>query len=148
MILGDAFAGYQWRKQDDDAFDDESTYAIGASLTWLATELTSVGVNASRKWEETTVNESSSALTTIAGVTVNHSLLDTVTLSAFFDYVNEDFEGTNRTDDTYSLGPQVIYRMNRFVHLSLGYTYTERDSDALGEDYTENLVLLSTRFQY
>ena len=148
LIVGDAFAGYQWREQDDDAFGDENTYEVGAGLTWFATELTTANLNASRHWEETTVAGSSSALTTIVGVGVNHSLLDTVTLSGHVDYTNEDFEGTNRTDETYSFGPEVIYLVNRFVHLSLGYNYEQRDSDAATEDYTIHSVVLSTRFQY
>ena len=148
LIVGDVFTGYQERKQDGDDFGNENTYEIGAGLTWFATELTTANLNASRVWEETTVADSSAALTTNVGVTVNHSLTDTVTLSGFFDYTNEDFEGTNRTDDTYSFGPEVIYAMNRFVHFSLGYTYSQRVSDAPGEDYTINSVMLSTRFQY
>ena len=148
LIIGDAFVGYQERKQDDDLFDDENTYNIGAGLTWFATELTTANLNASRGWEETTVAGSSAALTTNFNVTVNHSLTDTVTLSGLFNYTNEDFENTSRTDDTYSFGPEVNYLMNRFVHFSLGYNYQERDSDALGEDFKENRVMLTMRLQY
>jgi hypothetical protein len=38
--------------------------------------------------------------------------------------------------------------MNRFVHWSLNYSYTQRESDAVGEDYAENLILLTMRLQY
>jgi uncharacterized protein (PEP-CTERM system associated) len=121
---------------------------VGSNLTWLVTELTTANFTASRQWQQTTVDGASSALTTTAGTTVTHSLLDTVTLDGFFNYTREDFEDTNRVDNTYSLGPGVTYLMNRFVHFSLNYTHSWRDSDAPFQDYTENSVLFTTRLQY
>ena len=148
LLFGDVFAGYQKRFQDEDDFGNEDTYGIGANLTWLATELTTAQLNVSRGWEETTVANSSSALTTVVGLSVTHSLLDTVDLAGTFTYTREEFEGTDRTDNTYSAGPQVIYLVNRFVHVSLGYNFEQRQSDAAGEDYKIHTVLLSTRLQY
>ena len=64
------------------------------------------------------------------------------------DYTREEFEETNRVDNTYSLGPGITYQMNRFVHWGFNYSYTQRKSDAVGEDYIENLFLLTVRLQY
>jgi hypothetical protein len=148
LIFGDVFAGVTRSEFDDSAFDTETTWNIGGNLTWLVTELTTANFSAARTWEETTVEGSSTALTTTAGVNVNHSLTDDVSLDGFFNYTREEFEGTNRVDDTYSLGPGVNYLMNRFLHWRLNYTYTQRESDAVGEDYIENLILLTARLQY
>jgi hypothetical protein len=46
------------------------------------------------------------------------------------------------------MGPGVTYLMNRFVHWGLNYSYTQRSSNAPGEDYIENLILLTARLQY
>ena len=91
---------------------------------------------------------SSTALTTTAGVVVNHSLTDDITLDGQFNYTREVFEETDRTDNTYSMGPGVTYLMNRFVHWGLNYSHTQRSSNASGEDYIENLILLTARLQY
>jgi hypothetical protein len=148
LLFGELQGGGQWFKPDDDQFSDQTTWVVGSNLTWLVTELTTANFTASRTWQQTTVDGASSALTTTAGTTVTHSLLDTVTLDGFFNYTREDFEDTNRVDNTYSLGPGVTYLMNRFVHFSLNYTHSWRNSDAPGQDYTENSVLLTTRLQY
>ena len=79
---------------------------------------------------------------------MTHSLTDTISLDGFFNYTREEFEDTSRVDNTYSMGPGVTYLMNRFVHLTLNYAHTRRDSDAPNQDYTENLVLFTIRLQY
>jgi hypothetical protein len=148
VLYGDLFGGITRSEYDDSSFNNETTWTAGSDLTWDVTELTTAVFTASRSWQETTVDGASSALTTTGGVSLTHSLLDTVTLNSFFNYTREEFEGTNRIDNTYSMGPGVTYLMNRFVHLSLNYTHTIRDSDAADEDYTENVVLFTTRLQY
>lgn len=149
LIFGDVFAGVTHYEPDDGAeFGSKTTWGVGGNLIWDVTALTTATLSASRTWQETTVAGSSTALTTTAGTTVTHSLLDNVTLDAFFNYTREEFEETNRVDNTYSAGPGVTYLMNRFLHWRLNYSYTQRNSDAAGEDYTENVVLLTARLQY
>jgi hypothetical protein len=80
LIFGDVFAGVTRSEFDDSQFDTETTWNIGGNLTWSVTELTTANFSAARTWEQTTVQGSSTALTTTAGVVVNHSLTDTVTL--------------------------------------------------------------------
>jgi hypothetical protein len=148
LLFGDAFVGVTRSEFDDSRFASTTTFDVGSDLTWEATPLTSVNLSASRTWEETTVAGASSALTTNAALSVNHSLLDTVTLTAFLDYTHESFEEINRVDETVSTGPGVSYLMNRFAHLNLNYTYTQRFSDLSTEDYVEHSIILSVRLQY
>jgi len=148
VIFGDVFAGVTQREFDSSEYGSETNWGFGGSLTWEVTPLTTANFNGSRSWEETTVEDSSTALTTVVGAGVTHSLLDTVSLDAVFTYTREEFEDTDRTDNTYSGGPGVTYLMNRFLHWRLSYTYTQRESDAPGEDYTQNVVLLTARLQY
>ena len=148
LLFGDVFVGITRSEFDDPRFASQTTFDLGADLTWSVTPLTSVNLNASRTWEETTVAGASSALTTNAGLSVKHALLDTVFLTAFLDYTRESFEEINRADDTISMGPGVTYLMNRFVHLNFNYAYTQRFSDISTEDYAEHSVILSVRLQY
>lgn len=148
LLFGDAFFGYQRSEFDDSQFDPRNTYEVGGNLTWLVTALTTANFFASRLFEETTVAGASTALTTTAGASVSHSLLDTVNLGASFTYTREAFEDISRRDQTIETGPSVTYLMNRFVHWNLSYTYTRRFSSAAAQDYVENSVLLSMRLQY
>ncbi len=148
VIFGDVFAGVTRSQFDDSEFDTETTWNIGGNLTWDVTELTTATFSAARTWEETTVAGSSTALTTTAGVSVIHSLTDFISLDGSFNYTREEFEETDRVDNTYSFEPGINYLMNRFVHWRFNYSYTQRKSDEIGEDYIENLFLLTVRLQY
>ena len=101
-----------------------------------------------RSWEQTTVAGASSALTTNAGIGVSHSLLDTVTLDAGFNYRLESFEELERDDDTIEGTAGVTYLVNRFLHTGLDYKFTNRSSDAVGQDFTTHSFFLTLRFQY
>ena len=148
LIFGDLFGGVTHTHYDSSQFESKTTWTIGGDLTWDVTQLTTATFNAGRTWEETTVAGASQALTTTAGVTVTHSLTDFVSLDGSFNYTREDFEGTSRVDNTYSTGPGINYLMNRFAHWRFNYSYTQRKSDAIGQDYIENLFLLTLRLQY
>ena len=148
LVFGDLFVGYTQSESDDSRFGSQDAFAVGADLTWEVTELTSVNLLATRSWEETTVAGASSALTTNAGIGVSHSLLDTVTLDAGFNYRLETFEEVDRDDETIELTAGVTYLVNRFLHTNLDYKFTNRSSDAAGQDFATHLVFLTLRFQY
>ena len=148
LVFGDLFVGYTRSEFDDSRFGSQDSFAVGSDLTWEVTELTSVNLLASRSWEQTTVAGASTALTTNAGLGVSHSLLDTVTLDAGFNYRIETFEEVDREDDTIDFTAGATYLVNRFLHTGLDYTFTNRSSDAVGQDYTTHTVFLTLRFQY
>jgi hypothetical protein len=148
LVFGDLFVGYTQSEFDDSRFESQDAFAVGANLTWEATELTSVNLLASRSWEQTTVAGASSALTTNVGLGASHSLLDTVTLNAGVNYRLESFEELERDDDTIEGTAGVTYLVNRFLHTGLDYKFTKRSSDAAGQDFATHLVFLTLRFQY
>lgn len=148
LLFGDFFVGATRSEFDDPRFAGQTTFDLGSNLTWNVTPLTTATLSASRTWEATTVAGASSALTTNAGLIVDHSLLDTVTLTAFLDYTRESFEEINRVDETFSMGPGVSYLMNRFVRLNFDYAYTQRISDVPAEDYARHSAKISVRVQY
>ena len=148
LVFGDLFVGYTRNEFDDSRFGSQNDFAVGVDLTWEATALTSVNLLVSRSWEQTTVAGASSALTTNAGIGVSHSLLDTVTLDAGFNYRLESFEELERDDDTIEGTAGVTYLVNRFLHTGLDYKFTNRSSDAVGQDFTTHSVFLTLRFQY
>ena len=148
LVFGDLFVGYTRNEFDDSRFGSRDNFAVGADLTWEVTALTSVNLLVSRTWEQTTVAGASSALTTNAGIGVSHSLLDTVTLDAGINYRLESFEELERDDDTIEGTAGVTYLVNRFLHTSLDYKFTNRSSDAVGQDFTTHSVFLTLRFQY
>ena len=107
-----------------------------------------VGRYASGEIEETTVGGASGRFVTAFGLRVDHELLRNLILGARINYANQDYEGISREDDVFGGGLNALYMMNRNFQLRAGYSYRERDSDAPGEDFSENLLSLGLRLQY
>lgn len=148
LIFGEFFAGVLAEEFDDPAFDSTLGYLVGANIAWNVTPLTTINLEAGRSFEETTVVGASSSLTTDAAISVDHELLRNLLLDAGFSYKLQEFEGTSRNDDTIVADVGAAYLMSRFVHVLLGYSYTQRFSDAPGQDYSEHAAKLRVRIQY
>ena len=97
----------------------------------------------SRTVEETTINRASGSFDSEYGVSVDHELLRNLILSSRASYLNADYEGINRKDDYLKFGASGKYLLNRNLYVTLKYDYERRDSNAAGQDYTQNAVLLS-----
>jgi hypothetical protein len=148
LVFGEFFGGILAEEFDDPAFDSTLGYSLGADIAWNVTPLTTINFAATRAVEETTVAGASSALTTETSLSADHELLRNLILNAGLSYRLEEFDETSRDDNTIEADLGATYLMNRFVHLMLGYNYTQRLSDAPGLDYTEHEALLRVRIQY
>ena len=148
LIFGDFFGGVMHEEPEDSQFSSTTTYSFGGNISWNVTPLTTANFAASRTFEETTVSGASTAQTTDLAASVDHELLPNVLLTSGLSYKLEEFEGTGRKDDTVVFNAGGSYLMNRFVHLGLGYSYTQRFSDADGQDYKEHSIMLTMRLQY
>ena len=60
-------------------------------------------------------------------------------------YANDDYEGSDRKDDTYSAEARYDYAFRRWVDLGAGYRYEHRDSDLQFFDYTGNIFFLEAK---
>ena len=109
-------------------------------MEWFATPLTTVTVSGDSRVEETTVGAASGYDRNSLSVNVDHELLRNVILSGGVSYTNNDFNDNPRNDDTTGATVGVKYLINRNFDLGLNYTYTNRDSNTAGFDYTRNVV--------
>ncbi len=57
------------------------------------------------------------------------------------DEYRVDSENTGRLDHTFTAGIKFNYDVQKWLRLSLGYDYTDRDSDIESDEYRENTVL-------
>jgi hypothetical protein len=149
VTFGEVFAGIQQEFYDDSEFSNSKVRpSFGAGLDWNVTPLTTVTFDSASTFEETTVEEASSVWAWDSGIGVNHELLRTVVLNSGFGYRREDYLGISRVDDVIDFEFGATYLMNRYIHISGGYSYRQRFSDAADEDYTENIIGINLRFQY
>lgn len=147
VMFGEVFIGYIDRNYDDSSLKDIDDFTGGAALTWLPSGLTTVTFAVERDIAETIVGDTSGILETQGSVEVDHELLRNLLLNARVVARDEDFEGTSRNDDYLGIGLGAKYMMNRNLYLNMGYTYLDRDSNADGEDFTDNRVMVGIRGQ-
>lgn len=140
LVDGQVYVGYREQQYDAAALEDVSGVSYGANLNWYATPLTTLRFTALSDLEETIEAGASGNERTAFGAAVDHELLRNLILTADASYENEDFIGSSREDDTYTLGFGGTYLMNRHFRFGLNYKFTSRDSTDLGEDYDENLI--------
>lgn len=146
IMFGELFAGYTYRKYDDDDLDNAGGLGGGGSLTWNITPLTTIIASALAEIQETTVvfegDEASADFEKTLSLDVTHELLRNVLLNANATYTRDDFEGTERSDDTFIAGAGVSYLLNRNLSLDATYRFSTRASDDETEEFTRNIVRL------
>jgi len=70
------------------------------------------------------------------------SIADTSLTAIDGEIANESGETSKYTERLYKLGARVNYRFQRYYSATLGYQYSDFDTDVEGGDYTESLVYL------
>jgi hypothetical protein len=146
ILFGELYVGYSAVTYDESGFSDASSPGAGGRLTWNVTPLTSIILNAAGEIRETTVtqdNEEASAnLQSDVTLAVWHELLRNLLINGYGQYIRDDFEGINRTDNTFRVGGGVRYLINRNFSLDANYTFSTRDSDESDAEYDRNQVLI------
>ena len=72
-----------------------------------------------------------------------HDWGNQVSSTVDFSYSNDSFDPTTREDDLINTGVQLNYAMRRWLTLSAGYRYDERDSNRNAFDYERNVILFT-----
>ena len=148
LLSGELFVGYRLQQFDEPTFDDESGLSFGADLTWQPTQLTTVGLAATRTLNPTDQAGATSNFETGAALSLAHELRRNITLTANLGYTQSDFSGDARADDTIEGGVGAIYRMNRWIGLNAGYDYRERNSTDDNEDFQAHRVQIGLGLQF
>ena len=112
------------------------------------TPLTTVVGSASRTIEETTILGASGFFASRGSLSVDHELLRNLLILLDGAFQNNDYQGIDRSDDIFSARAEARYLINRHAYLTGSYAFRRRNSDAVGQDFTDNTGLVSVRVQY
>lgn len=144
LLFGEVAVGYTRQDYDDSTLDTAQGINALGQLTWNPTPLTTVVGTVELDVKETTVvfngDQASANFQKAFTLEVTHELLRNLLLDGTLAFVRDDFEGTARSDNTYSVGAGITYLVNRNIGVDVGYTFTTRDSDAPGADYDRHIV--------
>ncbi len=148
IIEGSVFAGYRDRNFDDAILNDISGGLIGGKLTWQATGLTAIKLDANRTIEETTVEGASGYYRTRFAVDAEHELYRNLILQAGVGIYDDDYEGSDRKDDGLNWHIGGSYISNRWLRIHLEYAHEDRDSSAenvITSDYDRDVFRIFFR---
>jgi hypothetical protein len=147
LIKGTMFLGYL--QQDfKEPFHSVSGINFGSQIDWFATELVTVHFTTNRLLTDTIIAGASSEDQRSIRASFDYELLRNVILQGNIGYENDIFDGISRNDRITTAGFGAKYLLNRNMSLYADYIRGERSSNAMGENFTDNLVTAGIRFQY
>ncbi len=147
VMVGEIYIGNLIGEYDDPIYADVDDVFGGVSLKWLPSGLTTVNLSVDESIEEITDPASSSYLSKVYALGIDHELKRNVLLDANLSYADDDYQtipgAAKRNDETVELGFGVKYLINRNYHLAASYGYEDKESTAARNEYTANKVTLS-----
>ena len=127
LLRGEVGAGYM--EQYYGAGHTESDFSYHAALVWNPTPLMTVSFDADRIIQDSSIVGSLGAISDKLKAVVDYEVKRGVVVSPSFEVQLADYQGIGRTAETYDLGLNVAYALNRFLTLGTAYTYTHSDID-------------------
>lgn len=149
-VRGDVQVGYMKQSYDRAIFKKISGFNANANVEWFPTQLTTLGVNASRSIQESTAAGSAGYIASTVGASVDHELMRNVLLSANYSRGKDAYKGVAREDKRDNFSATATYLMNRRVGLFLTYNYLKQDSSgaAKGSSFKDNKLTASVALQF
>ena len=132
------------RDYDSDFRSDDDGFSWEVDVTYMPRTYSSFNLESKRYSEETNGlgNAVDSNMTTVAW---NHDWNSRSSTKVSFGGGQEDYTGSNRSDDIYDIDASYTYAFRRWVDLGLGYRLEDRDSDISRFDYTRNEVYVEAK---
>ena len=90
-------------------------FLFDASLIYAMSALTNFKLTAATVASETTVPGTAGVLTRNAGVELEHSFRRWLVGAVKFNYGLDDYVGSTRKDDRYSVAGSISYKLNRWA---------------------------------
>ncbi|MCS0496094.1 outer membrane beta-barrel protein [Ancylobacter sp. MQZ15Z-1] len=156
LLRGEAYVGYRDWSTDNGYLNGASGVTYGADLNWFVSPLATVTFTALQ--EVLTSNYiydgimGSAVTSNEVGVRLDYELRRNIVLSGWFNYQNQDYEEYPRNDDTYFMGAELRYLINRYATATLNYSYTDFDTnfDNINgaEDYNRSVVTAGITLTY
>jgi len=136
------FGSYYRQSYDDPRFGTDSGIGADVDLTWNPSDTVTVTGTVQRVIEETAIQGASGIVDTGVDLTVDWELLDNLIASAHGSVHDQHFRGIGRYDTIVVGGLGATYLINQNFSAGLDYSYGQRNSDAQGEDYYFNRVMV------
>ena len=121
-----------------------------AVLEWFPTDLTTLTLTGSRDVRDATIAGAGGFLAGNYGLQLDQELLSNLILTARVGYGLDQYKGVDRKDERTSAYLGANYLLNRNVGFTLAYDYLKQESSgaAVGPEFEDNRVSLSSSLQF
>lgn len=127
--------------------DSDGSLGLSSDLTWSATPKLTNKVKLDRDFNvsgEGTVTENSAV-----SVSSNYFLNSFWSFGSNLGYTLRSYQDSNDREDVQtSAGISVNYTPNKYWSFSGAYSYSDNDSDAVGNSYTDHMISLTAFLRY
>ncbi len=147
LLIGEIAVGYAARDYVDPRLNRLEGLLTSASLTWIATPLTTAKFYSTTSIDETTVPGVSGVLTHVYTVEADHDFRRWLTAIGKFTWGSLDYQGDGRRDKTYSVSGDLIYKMNRTLWVKGTLRRDWLDSNIPGNSTASTVALVGVRVQ-
>jgi hypothetical protein len=131
----------------DPSVPDEDTLTYTARIHWQPQTRTGVNLYGSRRTEETNSALDNFYLSTLWGLSVDHSFADRWSGDVYYNGINDDYD-SGRDDKFHDFGIGVHYAFRRWLSLGARYGYIKRDSNIPINNYEENYFAFTLQANY
>jgi hypothetical protein len=147
LLIGEISIGYAARNYVDPRLDRLQGLLTSASLIWTATPLTTAKFYSDTQIAETTVPGTSGVLVHTYIFEVDHDFRRWLTAIGKFTYGTYDYQGDNRSDQTYSIEGDLIYKLNRNFWIRGTLRHDILDSNVPLAGSSATVAMLGVRVQ-
>jgi hypothetical protein len=147
LVTGEASIGYTTRSYEDERLSDAKGLLAAGSLVWRPTGLTTVTVGAQSSIDESTLPGVSGVVTRSYNAQVEHAFRRYLIATLKAGFTTADYDGSDRFDKIYSVGGDLVYKLNRDVHLKAQLRHDWLKSTIESADYQATLFMLGVRLQ-
>jgi hypothetical protein len=147
LLTGEISVGYAARDYVDPRLDRLQGLLVASSLTWTATPLTTAKFYSTTSIDETTLPGVSGVLTHVYTIEADHDFRRWLTAIGKFTFGTLDYQGDGRSDKTYSLEGDLIYKMTRSLWVKGTLRRDVLNSNIPGNSTASTVVMLGVRLQ-
>jgi hypothetical protein len=146
-LTGELSLGWLDRTYKDPALQELNGFTVDASLLYAMSALTNIKFNAATVAAETTVPGTAGVFTRNIGGEVEHAFRRWLVGSLKFNYGFDDYVGSPRKDDRYSIGGSITYKINRIAQIKAEVREDWLRSSVPGVDYAATVYMLGVKLQ-
>jgi hypothetical protein len=148
LVSLDVAGGFLTEGFDGSGISDIDEYSYRAKMSWIPTELLTVGLVGRRYVGVSNFSGPTNTVSSEIAVKGAYALRYNLVVRAGFAYEDIDYTSISRDDDVWKVLTSAKYDINANLALTAGYEYTQYDSNVAGIPYERNEARLGISARY